>query len=189
MSDEELIIHICNGAEWALETLYQRYSRYAYVQAYRIVSDTMVAEDIVQDVFLAISHKAATYRPAHGNVGRWLQAIVYHRAIDYVRTTMRHDRQWMPLEDEYEQNTSAKEPEVWEEVWQHERDAIIHNALAQLSTEQRQAIELSFFNGYTHAEIARLWQVPLGTVKGRIRLGLQRLRQLLRKYDMEYTLA
>src|SRR6266849_6694208 len=79
-SDEELISAICHGVEWALETLYERYHRYAYALAYRILQESTGAEDIVQEVFLSVWRKAASYQKHHGSVFSWLQAIVHHRA-------------------------------------------------------------------------------------------------------------
>jgi RNA polymerase sigma-70 factor (ECF subfamily) len=186
--DEELISAICQGAEWALETLYQRYNRYAYALAYRILRDSSAAEDIVQEAFLSIWRKAVSYQKQHGSVYSWLQAIVHHRAIDKVRSAANRDRNWAPLQSEGEQDPPSEQPEVWEEAWQQERALLIRAVLKQLPTEQRLVIEQAYFGGLTHAEIAERYNMPLGTVKGRMRLGLQKMRRLLEEHGLDNTL-
>src|ERR1051326_172870 len=147
-SDEELISAICHGAEWALETLYNRYHGYAYALAYRILHEATGAEDIVQEVFLSVWRKAASYQKHHGSVFSWLQAIVHHRAIDRVRSAAHRDYQWAPLQVEGEQDPAGDQCEVWEQAWHHERGELIHHVLEQLPLEQRQVIELAYFGGY-----------------------------------------
>jgi RNA polymerase sigma-70 factor (ECF subfamily) len=185
LDDEGLILAIRDGAEWAMDILYERYSKYAYALAYRIVRDSTIAEDIVQDAFLSVWRKADSYQEQHGTVRSWLQAIVYHRAIDKVRASAHRDAQWTPLQTDNEQDPPSEQPEVWEEAWHHERARLIQSTLAQLPPEQRQVIELGYFGGYTHAEIAERWNIPLGTVKGRMRLGLQKMKHLLRERGIE----
>lgn len=185
LDDQSLLQQMCQGAQWAMEALYQRYYRYAYSLAYHIVHDTAGAEDIVQDAFLAIWRKASTYQKQQGSVRSWLQAIVHHRAIDCVRAAAHRSTQWLPLQTEHEQDLPADTPEVWEEAWSNEQRLLVRRVLAQLSSEQRQVIELAYFEGYTHAQIAERWNIPLGTVKGRMRLGLQKMRQLLHEQGLE----
>jgi RNA polymerase sigma-70 factor (ECF subfamily) len=190
ISDEALLLEISYGREWAMEVLYDRYVRYAYALAYRIVRDYSTAEDIVQDVFLSIWRKAASYQEQHGCVRSWLQAIVHHRAIDCVRASAHRDHH--SLEDASETGYSneahlrlkEEKPEIWEEVWNEERRVLLQNTLAQLPEEQRQVIVLGYFGGYTHAEIAQRWHLPLGTVKGRMRLGLQKMKYLLSQHGI-----
>ncbi len=183
--DEALMLSINQGVERAMEVLYQRYARYAYTLAYRILRDSAAAEDIVQDAFLAVWRKANSYKEQHGSVRSWLQAIVHHRAIDRVRSNGYRDQHFTRLEQEHEQELLSEQPEVWEEAWQRQQAQFIRGALAQLPLEQRQVIELGYFGGYTHTEIAERWNIPLGTVKGRMRLGLQKMKQLLREQGME----
>jgi len=183
-SDVELIKAICGGAEWALEELYQRYQRYSYSLAYRILGDSMGAEDIVQEAFLAVWRKADSYQRQNGSVYSWLQAIVHHRAIDKVRSASHREQQWSPLQPEGEQEPLSDEPEVWVQAWQKEQSSIIRAVLKQLPQEQRRVIELAYFGGYTHAEIAEHDHVPLGTVKGRLRLGLQKMKGMLEQYGI-----
>lgn len=185
LDDEELLAEMCFGAEWAMELLYQRYYKYVYALAYRIVRDNMVADDIVQEVFLSVWRKATSYQELHGSVRTWLLAIARHRAIDSVRAAMSRNYQCMPPQGTQEQDLPSKEPELWEEAWHQERNLILHNILAQLPIKQREAVELRYFDGLTDAEIADHLQIPLGTAKGRIRLGLQKMKQLLCKYDLE----
>jgi RNA polymerase sigma factor (sigma-70 family) len=187
-SDEDLISNICRGAEWALELLYQKYHRYAYTLAYRILQESSLAEDIVQEAFLSIWRKASSYQKQHGSVLSWLQAIVHHRAIDRVRAAAHRDQQWTPLQTENEQDPPSEEPEVWEVAWHDEQRALIREVLNQLPAEQRMVIELAYFGGYTHAEIAEKWNIPLGTVKGRMRLGLQKMKHLLRERGVDSAL-
>ena len=185
--DEELISAICLGAEWALETLYQRYYRYAYALAYRILRENTAAEDIVQDAFLSIWRKASSYQKQHGSVYSWLQAIVHHRAIDKVRSTANRDRNWTPLQTEGVQDPPSEQPEVWEEAWHKERAQLIRTILEQLPAEQRLVIEQAYFGGLTHVEIAERNNMPLGTVKGRMRLGLQKMHRLLEEHGLDNT--
>ncbi len=184
LNDQELMAEMCLGAEWAVEALYLRYYKYVYALANRIVRDDAIADDIVQEVFLAVWSKATSYRELRGSVRTWLLTIVRHRAIDYVRAAMSRDYQCMSLQGREEQDPPSKEPELWEEAWYQERDTILHRILAQLPVKQRQTIELRYFDGYTDIEIADCLHVPLGTVKGRIRLGLQKMKHMLHQYDL-----
>jgi RNA polymerase sigma factor (sigma-70 family) len=188
MSDEELISAICSHAEWAIEILYQRYHRYAYSLAYHILRDNTAAEDVVQEVFLSIWQKAASYQRQNGSVHRWLQAIVHHRAIDKVRAATHRDYQWTPLQVENEQDPPSEEPELWEQAWQGEQQKLIRAALEHLPPDQRLVIEQAYFGGYTHAEIAEQWHIPLGTVKGRMRLGLLKMKRLLQEQGLEMAM-
>ncbi|HYT28219.1 MAG TPA: sigma-70 family RNA polymerase sigma factor [Ktedonobacteraceae bacterium] len=186
-SDEELMAAICGGSEFALELLYERYHRYAFFLAYRILHDPAAAEDIVQEAFLALWRKADSYQQQHGSVHSWLQAIVHHRAIDKIRASAHRDQQCISLQagrdksDSYEQDPVSAEPELWEQAWHDEQSRLIRAALNQIPAEQRQVIELAYFGGYTHTEISEQWNIPLGTVKGRMRLGLQKLKLLLQE--------
>jgi RNA polymerase sigma factor (sigma-70 family) len=183
-SDEELIAAITEGEDVALELLYERYERLAYALAYRLVHDCQVAEDIVQEAFLAIWRKAGTYRTHHGSVYNWLLSIVRHRAIDRLRSASNRKQLCAPLDVEIEQYPLCTEPDACDQVWQSEQRRLVLAALAQIPEEQRQVIDLAYFDGYTHAEIAEMLHLPLGTVKGRMRLGLQKLKVLLEKSGM-----
>ena len=178
-TDEYLISAICKGEESAIEVLYERYHRYAYSLAYRILRDPVASEDIVQDAFLSIWRKASSYQAQNGSVQSWIQAIVRHRAIDKIRASAHRDYQWRPLQADNEQDPPSEQPDVWEQAWQSEQHRIIHEVMEQIPSEQRMVIELAYFGGLTHAEISEQCHIPLGTVKGRMRLGLQKMKSLL----------
>ena len=178
-TDEQLISAISKGEESAIETLYERYHGYAYALAYRILHDPLASEDIVQDAFLSIWRKASSYQAQNGSVQSWIQAIVRHRAIDKIRASAHRDYQWTPLQADNEQDPPSEEPDVWEQAWQSEQHRIIHEVMEQIPGEQRMVIELAYFGGLTHVEISEQYQIPLGTVKGRMRLGLQKMKALL----------
>jgi RNA polymerase sigma factor (sigma-70 family) len=179
LNDEQLIAAICKGEESAIEALYERYYRYAYALAYRILREPGASEDIVQDAFLSVWRKASSYQAQNGSVQSWIQAIVRHRAIDKIRASAHRDYQWIPLQVDNEQDPPSEQPDVWEQAWQSEQHRIIHEVMEQIPSEQRMVIELAYFGGFTHAEISERLEIPLGTVKGRMRLGLQKMKTLL----------
>ena len=183
-TDEQLISGICKGEESAIEVLYERYHRYAYALAYRMLRDPVASEDIVQDAFLSIWRKASSYQPQNGSVQSWLQAIVRNRAIDKIRASTHRDYQWIPLQADNEQDPPSELPGVWEQAWQGEQHRIIREVMEQIPSEQRMVIELAYFGGLTHAEISEQYHIPLGTVKGRMRLGLQKMKALLAEYEL-----
>ncbi len=180
-TDSELMQAISFGSERALEMLHERYHRLAFSLAYRILQDAATAEDIVQEAFLSLWRKASSYQSQHGSVSTWLQSIVHHRAIDHVRSSAYRNEQWATLQTEHEQDTASSEPDALEYAWQNEQQRLIRVALAQMPPEQRQVIELAYFGGYTHVEIAEKCHIPLGTVKGRMRLGLQKMKVFLQE--------
>jgi RNA polymerase sigma-70 factor (ECF subfamily) len=178
-SDEALLNAIAGGAVWAMESLYQRYSRILYSLAYRMVADHQVAEDLLQDAFLAVWRRATSYSPQTGAARSWLISILHHRTIDYLRHVRRRSNiQEAPLED-LEFNESIAYPDAWDEAWQSVKSSHVRAALMKIPTEQRLVIELAYFQGWTHTEIADGTQIPLGTVKARMRLGLLHLKQIL----------
>jgi RNA polymerase sigma-70 factor, ECF subfamily len=184
-TDEQLISAICKGEESAIEVLYERYHRYAYSLAYRILRDPVTSEDIVQDAFFSIWRKASSYQIQNGSVQSWVQAIVRHRAIDKIRAAAHRDYQWTSLQADNEQDPPSEEPGVWEQAWQGEQHRIIGEVLDQIPGEQRMVIELAYFGGLTHTEISEQCHIPLGTVKGRMRLGLQKMKSLLAEQGLE----
>jgi len=178
-SDEALLNAIAGGAVWAMDSLYQRYSRILYSLAYRMVADHQVAEDLLQDAFLAVWRRATTYSPQSGAARSWLISIMHHRTIDYLRRVRRRSTiQEAPLE-ELELNESIANPDAWDAAWQSVKSSHVRAALMQIPTEQRMVIELAYFQGWTHSEIAAGTQIPLGTIKARMRLGLLHLKQVL----------
>ena len=187
LSDEALLNAIANGAVWAMESLYQRYSRILYSLAYRLVADHQVAEDLLQDAFLAIWRRSTSYSPQTGAARSWLISILHHRAIDHLRRVRRRSTlQDAPLE-ELELDETTAFPDVWEDVWRSVKSSQVRAALMKIPAEQRLVIELAYFQGWTHTEIAEGVQIPLGTVKARLRLGLIHLKHALEQVGMDET--
>lgn len=179
LTDEILISAIARGAVWAMEPLYDRYHRMMYSLAYRMVADHQVAEDLLQDVFLSIWKRATSYSPQAGAVRSWLLSIMHHRTIDYLRAVRRRSTLKEATWEEVERDERVAFPDVWDEAWQRVQSAKVREALLSLPVEQRMVIELAYFQGWTHTEIAQGCQIPLGTVKARMRLGLIRLKKRL----------
>ncbi|HEX6110259.1 MAG TPA: sigma-70 family RNA polymerase sigma factor [Ktedonobacteraceae bacterium] len=178
-SDEALLNAIAGGAVWAMESLYQRYSRILYSLAYRMVADHQVAEDLLQDAFLAVWRRATSYSPQTGAARSWLISILHHRTIDYLRKVRRRSTIQEASLEEIELDESIAYPDTWDEAWQSVKSSHVRAALMKIPTEQRLVIELAYFQGWTHTEIAEGTQIPLGTVKARMRLGLLHLKQIL----------
>ncbi|HEX7737929.1 MAG TPA: sigma-70 family RNA polymerase sigma factor [Ktedonobacteraceae bacterium] len=172
-------------SDWAMEQLYTRYKPFLYGLAYRILRDSYLAEDVIQDVFITLWCKACSYQKELGSVKSWLQAIVRNRALDKVRSAMYREYQFERLEGIQGQDLASHEPEMWQRVWGGEQAHVIRKVLDELPPEQRQVIELNYFGGYSHTEIACKLEMPIGTIKGRIRLGLLKIKTHLRGYGIE----
>jgi RNA polymerase sigma-70 factor (ECF subfamily) len=179
LSDEALIQAIAAGAVWAMEPLYQRYNRILYSLAYRMVADHQVAEDLIQDAFLSVWRSATSYSPQSGAVRSWLVSIVHHRTIDYLRGVRRRSILKEMTWEEAELDDRTAFPDVWDEAWRSVQSSQVRAALMTIPTDQRMVIELAYFQGWTHTEIAQGCEIPLGTVKARMRLGLQHLKKAL----------
>jgi RNA polymerase sigma-70 factor, ECF subfamily len=181
ISDADLLARIARGDQAALGELYDRYGSMALGLAIRITSDRGVAEEVVQDAFVSAWRRAASYQPDRGEPRTWLLSIVHHRAIDRIRGVGARARtQELDLAAAADTSDAA---DVWREAWAGLERAEIAAALATLPPEQRGAIELAFFGGLSHSEVAERLGQPLGTVKGRVRLGLRRLRTVLQGYE------
>jgi RNA polymerase sigma-70 factor (ECF subfamily) len=159
----------------ALEQLYDRHHQAALGLACRIVRDRCLAEDVVQDAFLTIWRQPERFDPSRGTARGWLLAIVHHRSIDRVRRMTAAGRT-VELHPDLVDHRAADPSELAVDAIQREQ---VHAALNRLPAEQRRAIELSFLHGRTHQEIAELMNCPLGTVKGRIRIGMEKLRAFM----------
>ena len=185
LSDEALLDAIAGGAAWAMESLYQRYSRILYSLAYRMIADHQVAEDLLQDAFIAVWKRSTSYSPQVSAARSWLISILHHRAIDYLRKVRRHSNILeAPLEEiEFEETFAF--PDAWDEAWRNVQSSQVRAALLQIAPEQRLVIELAYFQGWTHIEIAEGTQAPLGTVKARMRLGLLHLKRILQQMGMD----
>jgi RNA polymerase sigma factor (sigma-70 family) len=179
LSDEVLLSAMARGAVWAMEMLYERYSRILYSLAYRMVGDHHVAEDLLQDAFLAVWRRATSYSPQSGAARSWIVSIMHHRTIDHLRSVRRRSTLKETTWEEVERDERTAFPDAWDEAWQNIQSAKIREALMKLPTEQRMVIELAYFQGWTHSEIAEGCQIPLGTVKARMRLGLTRLKRVV----------
>lgn len=182
LADVELLERIKARDATAFEQLYDRHSRAAYGLAYRILGDAESAEDTVQDAFLTLWRQPDSYGEERGTVRSWLLAVVHHRAIDLIRRrTHREDRQQM-LDDALPLPDSS---DTMEQARQNVEGEQVRRALEQLPPDQQRSLMLAYFGGYTHDEIARQLGLPLGTVKGRLRIGLQKMRGYLRGEGLE----
>ncbi len=182
--DDELIAALARRDLGALEVLYDRYGKLAFSLAYRILGDRGSAEDAVQDGFLSIWRQAQSYRRERGSAKTWLMAVVRNRSIDKLRSHAASGAA-VPLEELPDDVDAA--PGVWQQVWAGMRGETVRDALDRLPVEQKKSIELAYFSGYSQSEIAELMGVPLGTVKGRMRIGLQKLKALLERPELGVT--
>lgn len=176
-TDEELLAALAERDAAALEDLYARYGRLAFSLAVRITNLPETAEEVVQEAFLAVWRGAASYEVQRASVRTWLLSITHHRAVDAVRRRSARV-QAAPLDSHVE---VADATDVWADVSRSLDAGMVRNALKALPVDQRQSIELAYFAGLTYPEIAARMDVPLGTVKSRLRLGLSKLRGLLRE--------
>ncbi len=176
-ADRLVLEHVAAGDHGEIEILYDRYGAMAFALAYRITSDSALAEDVVQDAFVGAWRNAARYDQGRGSVKTWLLSIVHNRAIDATRR--RRPTIELPESEAGPTPVPLTEPDVWVEVaGRLDRDTVTA-ALRTLSDVQREAIELGYFGGLTQQEIADRTGTPLGTVKSRMRLGLLSMRRAL----------
>jgi RNA polymerase sigma factor (sigma-70 family) len=169
-SDEYLIYAIGARSEDALRSLYERYGRSAYSLARRIMRSDTDAEDVTQEVFVKVWQKALDYSPARGSVGTWLMTIAHHAAIDALRKRSSRDT-IHPEEDELE-----RAPDTRIDVDNALENVMVTRAMGDLTAEERLLIELAYFEGLSHSQLAVRTGIALGTIKSRIRVGLQKLR-------------
>ncbi len=173
LSDEALVALVARSDEAALAELYDRIGGVAYGLAYRVLRDEALAEDAVQEAFLGLWRGAASFVPERAKASTWLLTLVHRRAVDLVRREQR--RRAEPLEDAPEAMTESAEEDAWLRL-KRER---VQAALVQLPDQQRKAIELAYYGGFTQSELAERLGQPLGTIKSRMFAGLSRLRELL----------
>ena len=178
-SDEALLALCSRADENALGELYDRYGRVAYGLALRIVRDRSLAEDAVQEGFLAVWRSAGAFLAEQGKPSTWILTLVHRRAVDIVRREER--RRADPLGDTDEPSGEATD----EEAWLRAQRQVVQEALRKLPPEQREAIELAYYGGFTQSELAERLGEPLGTIKSRMFTGLTRLRELLTEPDHE----
>jgi RNA polymerase sigma factor (sigma-70 family) len=172
-SDEDVLDAVGRGDDDALGELYDRYGRLAYGLAFRILRDRTLAEDAVQEAFLAVWRSADAYKRERAKPSTWILTVVHRRAVDLVRKEQR--RRGEPLETAPEPTAGPAD----EDAALRDRRAAVQAALTALPGDQRQALELAYYGGLTQSELAERLGVPLGTVKSRMFAGLGRLRELL----------
>lgn len=176
--DDSLVVAIQRRDEAALGELYDRYGRLALGVAYRMLGERGASEDVVQEAFLNVWRKASGYQPGRGSVRTWLLTIVHNLAIDRRRGRHRHAVSDVPIDD-VAYSLATDEEDLFASVAGMIDAQQMQAALANLPAEQREVIVLAYFGGLTHQEIAGRTATPLGTVKSRMRLGLQKLRGAL----------
>ena len=177
LADEEVMQLVQRGDPRAFELLYDRHGGAAYSLAYRIVGKQAAAEDVVQESLLSIWRSRRRYDPTRGSVRTWILGIVHNRAVDGLRRSSVHERRRESLDVVEERFEARERTDV--EVARREEARSVRGALETLPTEQRQTIELAYFGGFTQTQIAELMDEPVGTVKGRMRLGLDKMRREL----------
>jgi len=180
LSDADLIGRAADGDARALEVLYDRYSRVVFSFGLRIVGDPQLAEELLQEVFFRAWQQGGSFRSSKGSFITWLLSITHNMAIDEVRKRRRRPQK---ADSEDPETVLAgvpdSGPDVEDEVWLGALRDTIEGAMASLPSAQRQAIEMAYFRGLTQREIAEQLGEPLGTIKTRMRLGMQKLRDQL----------
>jgi RNA polymerase sigma-70 factor (ECF subfamily) len=174
LADEDLMRLVAGGDAQAFEVVYERHSTAVFSLAYRICGVRAAAEEIAQEAFLAIWRSGARYDRARGSVRTWLLGVVHNRAIDALRRTTVHERRQSADETAAERLEAPERTEV--EAARREEARSMRALIEGLPLEQRRVIELAYFGGFTHEQIAQMLEVPLGTVKGRMRLALEKMR-------------
>lgn len=173
--ESEMVAQLQHGDVGAVESLYDGYSSLVYGLAYRSLNDRAGAEDVVQDAFLALRRNARAFDAGRGSLRAWLLSIVRNRAIDRLRDPPRTREAAPPEMADLKQDVTH----AWEKVTLDLARKQVGEAFEGLPEAQRQTLQLAYFEGYTHVEIARRMDVPLGTVKGRMRIGLEKMRAFL----------
>jgi len=177
LTDAELMERLVRREELALEQLYNRYSRTVYSLVLRIIGQPAAAQEVVQEAFLQLWRNAHAYRPSRGPVEPWLLTLSRNRALDYIRGRTEKQRQREESAENFSLETAIPDPEQF--VDQQRRAELVRKLIRSLPEAQRQAIELAYFEGMTHSEIAAAMKQPLGTVKTWIRTALLHLREKL----------
>src|SRR5215216_6498157 len=174
LADEDLMQLVQRGDPRAFELVYDRHSGAAFSLAYRMVGRGNVAEEVGQEALVSVWRSGARYERARGSVRTWVLGIVHHRAIDALRRSFVHERRRASDEGIEERLETGERTDV--EAARHEEAGTVRAALGHLPSEQSQVIELAYFNDTTTTEIAEMLETPVGTIKGRMRLGLEKMR-------------
>ncbi|GIV99622.1 RNA polymerase sigma factor [Roseiflexus sp.] len=178
--DHVLIAAIAKGDSSALEALYDRYSSVVYRMALRMLKNRELAEEVVQEVFWRVWRRSASFDNERGRVAQWLFGIAHNLCIDELRRMRARPTQiYEDVDHPVIQQLADEQIDVPEAAWVFEQQRVIRDALGHLPEAQRQAVELAYFGGLSHQEIATKLNRPLGTIKTRVRLGLQKLGTLL----------
>jgi RNA polymerase sigma-70 factor, ECF subfamily len=177
LADEDLMALVQDHEAQAFEVLFDRHADAAFSLAYRMCGRRSMAEDVVQESFLSLWRRGASYDPTRGSVRSWVLSVVHNRAIDaFRRETVRTSRD---VGDEGVAERVAASERTEAEVERRDEAHHVRSALGELPADQRQVIELAYFGGFTHSQIAEMLKLPAGTVKGRMRLGLTKMRVAL----------
>jgi RNA polymerase sigma-70 factor (ECF subfamily) len=176
-ADAEIVVPLREGRPEAIEVMYDRYAGLAYGLALRILGDPGRAEDVVQEVLISVWRKPNSYDSARGSFRTWLMTLVRNRAIDNLRGHWRRQGGDVELGDDLQDLSGHADP--WPAVaLSLERD-VVREALAALPVDQRRAVEMAHYGGFSHSEIAERLGLPLGTVKGRLRLAMEKMHSFL----------
>lgn len=175
LADEELLARVKAGDADAFGVIYDRHARVAYSLAFRLLGDRQSSEDLLQDAFLAAWRNAGTYSPLRGSVRGWLLSILHNRGVDRLRASAAMSRRQEALEQMELRRPPA--PDAASQGVDSAMAEMVRAELDSLPDEQAQVITMAYYGGFTHREIAEMLALPLGTVKSRMRLGLDRLRQ------------
>lgn len=173
------------GDDAAFEIVYERHSRAAFSLAYRMVGTRGAAEDVVQESFLSLWRSGTRYDRSRGSVRTWVLGIVHNRAIDNLRRSTVHSKRRASDEGIEERFAARDRTDV--EVAQRGEAEQVRRALDTLPADQLRVVELAYFGGFSHSEIAAMLEAPIGTIKGRMRLGLEKLRGQLGGGAVEVT--
>ena len=179
LADEELMALVYEGNTRAFEVVFDRHAGAAFSLAYRMCGRRPLAEEVVQEAFMSLWRSAARYDPAHGSVRSWVLRVVHNRAIDAFRRELPSTSHDVP--DDWISEALPARERTEDEVERRSDARLVRCALEDLPPDQRQVIELAYFGGFSHSQIAAALGLPAGTVKGRMRLGLSKLRIALRE--------
>jgi RNA polymerase sigma-70 factor, ECF subfamily len=173
LADEDLMVLVKGGDANAFAAIYQRNCRLAYSVAHKLTGEKQAAEDLTQDAFIKVWRSADRYRPERGSISTWVLSVVRNQGIDLLRAKATRRR----TQEKVEASAPRYEPsEAFALAWHDARLGRVREALDALPHVQQQVLELAHFSNLTHLEIAERLRLPLGTVKGRLRLGLEKLR-------------
>jgi RNA polymerase sigma-70 factor (ECF subfamily) len=177
LADEDLMALVKDGEPRAFEVIFDRHGAAAFSLAYRMCGRRAMAEDVVQEAFMSLWRSGARYDRRRGSVRNWVLGVVHNRAIDAFRRGLVRDSRNVSDEGLADRLAASEQTDV--EVARREEARKVRLALDELPPEQRQVIELAYFGGFTHLQIAQMLDLPAGTVKGRMRLGLTKMRMAL----------